>query len=273
MRVQQASNAYQTRIFVYVFSHDWGRIAIVIIIEIINKRLGKNMEIEGRIIRKLNPEEEELEKKKTELTGLETELAQRELDLSTLQAELHAFEREYFRVIGIRYTELDRIEEQIAEYMASLEAIRAFKPSQNIKQLYREVAKRIHPDLATDEKERLRRQELMAQVNQAYENGDEEKIREILRSWENSPESIKGEGVAPELIRMIRKIAQVQQRLNAISSEIDLLETTELYKLKLSVNVAEKSGRNLLAEMAAQLDEQILMAQHKLDELKTQLGF
>ena len=76
-------------------------------------------------------------------------------------------------MIGIRYTELDRIEDQIAEYMASLEAIKAFKPSQNLKQLYRDVAKLIHPDLATDEKERLRRQELMAQVNQAYENGDD----------------------------------------------------------------------------------------------------
>ncbi len=230
------------------------------------------MEIDGQIIRTLAPEEEELEKKKIELTGLETELAQRELDLTTLQAELHAFEREYFRLIGIRYTELDRIEDQIAEYMASLEVVKAFKPSQNLKQLYRDVAKRIHPDLATDEKERLRRQELMAQVNQAYENGDEEKIREILQSWENSPESIRGEGVAAELVRIIRKIAQGKQRLNAILMEIDLLEKTELYQLKLSVNMAENSGRNLLSEMAAQLDEQILIAQHKLDELKIQLG-
>jgi hypothetical protein len=54
--------------------------------------------------------------------------------------------------------------------------------------------------------------------------------------------------------------------------EIDLLEKTELYQLKSSVNMAEKSGRNLLSEMANQLDEQILIAQHKLDELKTQLG-
>ena len=230
------------------------------------------MEIEGRIMRTLAPEDEELEKKKTELTGLETELAQRELDLTTLQAELHAFEREYFRVIGIRYTELDRIEDQIAEYMASLEAIKAFKPSQNLKQLYRDVAKLIHPDLATDEKERLRRQELMAQVNQAYENGDEEKIREILQSWENSPESIRGGGVAAELVRTIRKIAQGKQRLNTIFMEIDLLEKTELYQLKSSVNMAEKSGRNLLSEMATQLDEQIVIAQNKLDELKTQLG-
>jgi multidrug efflux pump subunit AcrA (membrane-fusion protein) len=90
------------------------------------------METEGRIIRTLTPEEEELEKKKAELTALEAELAQRELDLTTLQSELHVFEQEYFRVVGIRFTELDRIEAQISEYMAALEAIKSFKPSDNI---------------------------------------------------------------------------------------------------------------------------------------------
>lgn len=119
------------------------------------------MKIEGRINCSLTPEEEELEKKKVELTALEAELAQRELDLATLQSDLRIFEQEYFRVIGIRFTELDRIEAQISEYTAALEAIKSFKPSHNLKQLYREVAKRIHPDLATDEKERLHRQELM----------------------------------------------------------------------------------------------------------------
>jgi len=30
VRVQKSSNAYETRIFIYVFSHDWGSIAIVL---------------------------------------------------------------------------------------------------------------------------------------------------------------------------------------------------------------------------------------------------
>ncbi len=63
--------------------------------------------MENSIVHKLTPEQEELEKKKIELSELEKELADRELDLATFQGELNAFEREYFRVIGVRYTELD----------------------------------------------------------------------------------------------------------------------------------------------------------------------
>ena len=48
------------------------------------------------IARRLTPEEQELERKRAELTVLEIELAQRELDLTTLQAELRAFEIRYF---------------------------------------------------------------------------------------------------------------------------------------------------------------------------------
>src|SRR3970282_2778505 len=106
-----------------------------------------------------------------------TELAQRELDLATLQAELRTFERRYLRIVGVRYTKLDEIEAQIAEALARLnpkdnkakekaeqaryqaqESAHAtgniqdqkeslkFKPSENLKKLYREVAKYIHTD-------------------------------------------------------------------------------------------------------------------------------
>jgi Skp family chaperone for outer membrane proteins len=70
------------------------------------------------IARRQTPEEVELEKKKAELSALETELSQRELELATLQAELHAFERRYLRIVGVRYTELDDIAAQIAETLA-----------------------------------------------------------------------------------------------------------------------------------------------------------
>jgi hypothetical protein len=72
------------------------------------------------ITRKQTPEEKELNKKVSELAALESELAQRELDLATLQAELRAFENRYLRIVGVRYTELDEIEAQIAETQARL---------------------------------------------------------------------------------------------------------------------------------------------------------
>lgn len=241
------------------------------------------------------PEERELESKRARLAALEAELAQHELDLTTLKAELQTFEARYLQEVGVLYAELDDIEAQIAEAQAHLnprdqqaheQATKArvqaqesaqaagsaqklgeqkkFTAPENLKKLYRDVAKSIHPDLATDEAERVRRQTVMAEANQAYAEGNEAKLQAILREWESSPESVKGEGVGAELIRVIRKIAQVEERLHAIEDEIAELEASDLYQLKAKVEEAESGGRDLLGEMASQVKQQIAEARKRL---------
>ena len=82
-------------------------------------------------------------------------------------------------------------------------------PSEGLKKLYREVAKQIHPDLSGDEEDKNRREKLMTEANLAFENGNDEKLRQILRECESSPESVKGQGIAAELIRTIRKCTRI----------------------------------------------------------------
>jgi len=246
-------------------------------------------------MRRQTPEEQELSRKRAELAGLEAELAQRELDLATLQAELRAFEGRYLRIVGVRYATLDQIEAQIAEAQARLnprdptaqrgaaqaraeaqESAQAvggaapqqkFTPSETLKKTFREVAKRLHPDLTTDEKERARRQRLMAEANSAYADGDEARLQAILREWEESPESVAGEGPGAELVRVIRKIAQVEERFRTIEAEMAQLKASELFQLKAKAEEAEAEGRDLLAEMARHVDEQVAGAQKRLATL------
>ncbi len=243
------------------------------------------------IVRNQTPEERELEKKQAELATLEAELIQRELDLATLRGELADFENRYIRTVGVLYAELDEIEAQIAEAQArrkpsdsdaqvrahraraqaqeSSETAREIavpkpKPTENQKKLFREVAKRIHPDLATNDADRARREKLMAEVNLAYENGDEAKLGSILADWESSPDTVEGEGVGAELIRVIRKIAQIQRRLTEIELEIQQLNISDLYQLCTKADEAEKQGRDLLEEMASQVQQQIVGAKRRL---------
>jgi hypothetical protein len=244
------------------------------------------------------PEQRELNRKRVELASLEADVAQRELDLATLRGELRAFEARYLRTVGARYAVLDDLESQIAQAIARLkphdpqaqeraahaqaqaqDSARAteamgdpgqateFRPSEDLKKLYREVAKRLHPDLATDEEERARRTRLMAEANRAYEEGNEARLQAILREWESSPESVKGEGAGADLVRIIRKIAQVEERLSTIEAEMTHLRASDLYQLKVKVHEAEGESRDLLAEMAAQVDQDIAAARKRLAKL------
>ena len=67
-----------------------------------------------------------------------------------------------------------------------------------------------------------------------------------------------------ELIRMIRKIAQVEERLRVIEAEIAELKVSDLYQLKTKVEEAESGGRDLLTDMASQIKRQIADARKRL---------
>ncbi|MDP2916620.1 MAG: hypothetical protein Q8O16_01670 [Dehalococcoidia bacterium] len=76
--------------------------------------------MDTNVIKRQTPEEEELLKKREELATLENELAQNELDLATLEAELNVFITRYLGTVGVRYSEVDEINAQIAEAEARL---------------------------------------------------------------------------------------------------------------------------------------------------------
>lgn len=251
----------------------------------------------------LPPEAEELERKQLELVQLEIELAENELEFTTLIAELAALERHYLEVVGRRYAELDHIEAKIAEELArgrptdesaqvmaraarkmanesaeptgdesfekSTAILRSndFRPTDELQRLYRQAARTLHPDLTTNPAEQQRRQRFMAELNEAYGKGDEEQIRQLLRQWNSCPESVEGEGTAAELVRVIRKIAQVRQRLAAIEREVKQTSENELSQLKGRVEEAARDGCDLLQEMAKRVDVDIAAAQRRWSQL------
>jgi hypothetical protein len=246
-------------------------------------------------IRPAKPEEQELVRKREEQTALETELADRELRAANLRAELGAFERRYLHEVGMRYAQLDELKAQIAERAASTQpgadraqqaardarlradetkfvaqedegsAPRSFKASPEMKRLYREVAKRIHPDLTSDRDDRARRQLLMTEANKAYETGDESQLNKILNAYEASPETVQGEGAGAELIRVIRRISQVRGRIAEIEAEAEELLRSDLHQLKSRLEEAERHGRDVLREMVDKVEQQIAQAKQRLE--------
>ncbi|HXO43897.1 MAG TPA: J domain-containing protein [Candidatus Cybelea sp.] len=244
--------------------------------------------------RPAKPEEQELALKLEEQAALEAELADRELRSANLRAELAAFERRYLHFVGSRYAELDEWKAQIAERLVaeqpgnerarqaaseararatetkavagekSAQEPRSFHASAELKSLYRELARRVHPDLTADRDDRAKRQSLMAEVNQAYERGDQARLEKILTAYEHSPEAVQGEGPGAELVRVIRRVSQARGRLGEIEAELQGLLRSDLHQLKARVDEAEKSGHDVLNDMIAKVDEQIALAKERL---------
>ncbi len=247
-------------------------------------------------LRSTRPEERELEQKHREQEKLESDLADRELRAASLRAELSAFERQYLKEVGLRYAELDDLKAEVAELVAAeqpdneraqqaareararAEETRSaagdvtdevpedFQPSPELKRLYREVAKRIHPDLTSDRADRAKRQQLMAEANAAYEKGDEGQLRRILEEYECSPEAVQGEGAGADLVRVIRRISQAKNRLTEIEAETEQIIRSDIYQLRMRLEEAKKQGRDLLKEMSARVEDQITELRKRREE-------
>ncbi|MFQ5449420.1 MAG: molecular chaperone DnaJ [Nitrospinaceae bacterium] len=247
----------------------------------------------------VSPEEEELQQKRQELVDLEQELADKELELSTLKGELNLFERRYNQVLGAKYAELDEIKAQVlelacrfyprsdefrAEARTARERARKsadhsenagseeppeedFQPSEALKKLFREVAKKIHPDLASNATQKAHRHELMARLNQAYDRLDEEGIRAILIEWEASQPAEANVTLGTRLVRTVRQIAQIRKRLNRIRDELEELTHSGMFQLMKKVESAGEAGTGLLREMAEAVQEKIVAVKSRVRDL------
>jgi hypothetical protein len=132
-----------------------------------------------------------------------------------------------------------------------------FLPTSELKSLYREVAKRVHPDLAANDTDRHKREMLMKRANGAYQRGDLEALRRVLEEYENSPESVQGKGLTADLARVTRQIKQIVDRLSRIEAEVAHLRKSDIGKLRTKADAAAAEGGDLLAEMAADLRRRI----------------
>lgn len=245
------------------------------------------------------PEEIELNEKRKILAELLEEQSDREREFATIKAEIRLFERAYEQVLGGRIAELEQLEWQISgllgskerkeehhKYFHTAESGAPFSTGttrhldediditskvaaeKSLKTLYRKVAKAIHPDLATDDEEKSRRQELMAVANLAYQEGDRSRLNKVLKEWQMGPETAKGIDIGAELIRLIRRIAQTRQNIKDLIERIEELRSSDIYCFRQRVDDGLADGIDYLAEMAATVDLDIAKARKRLAVLQ-----
>lgn len=244
----------------------------------------------------MTPEEVELNKKRRVLDRLKDRLATSEEEMADLRALQEQFEAQYTMNVARLYAEFDDIEAQIAEEEVKLvpddeeiikkaeelrrraeeSAARAaedaeakeFLPTAEAKKAYHDLARVIHPDLALDAAEKDRRHGLMAELNQAYSSGDQQKLNKLVADMRNSPDLVTGDSIGDELVRTIRQMSQVKIRLNELIVERQEAEGSELYTLRKKVEAEMAEGRDLLAQMAARTQVHIKKSERRLMNLR-----
>jgi len=132
------------------------------------------------------------------------------------------------------------------------------------KKVYRKIASVIHPDKAKDDVSRPFRTKLMAELNAAYERKDTTKMHQILKHWQESPESIAGEDFEAELIRIQRAIGQIKNNIVEIEIETSNIISSDIYLLMIKVDEGNIRGKDILKEMTIALDTQIQNAKNQL---------
>jgi len=140
---------------------------------------------------------------------------------------------------------------------------------EELKKLYRKLARKFHPDLAKNDKQRTEFHKIMSAINEAYKNGDLETLEKYMRQAERE-EKIAKETPEEKLARLKEDYEIMLGIIAKLRAELADSEASETYKLRDKVNQAKKEGRDSLQELATSIQKEIEENQVLLDELVSQ---
>ncbi len=240
------------------------------------------------------------------LAQVQNELIEAEARLADRLAEINAFELEFEARVGHWLDELAALEAQIQRYTERIQILRQKQifgqahipveqqyrrtwqrppesaptpPRQpldaageaEIKRLYRQLARRFHPDLSIDETERARRTEIMTAINQAYAARSLIELTALARQPETVVERDYPAQTQAQLIQALQtELNRGRRRLQEIETELRNLRYRPSVELSLEVKSARRQGRDVLAELAAELEQKIARRTVERDMLKAQ---
>lgn len=136
------------------------------------------------------------------------------------------------------------------------------RPSDEARKLYRELARKAHPDLAQDDTERARREEFITRVNAAYARGDELLLRELAEEWAKGPApQERGPSRSEELYARLEWLAQRKELLTLVAKELEESAIGAMLRL------APDDPDRLLEEIAEKLLADVSRREAELAEL------
>lgn len=253
---------------------------------------------------------EKVKRLRAELEVLRLELAEAEVELDSQLEDVQAFEFRFEAHVGQLLDQLAVLETEVNHYLAKIKQMRhvqsfadqsaAFEPVEEqfrqtwqqspetavpqpppapppatqaqLKKLYRQLARQFHPDLATDEADRQYRTAKMAAINDAYKA--QSMVELMALAEELAAHQKRQQASQPpdqEMAQALQEeIDRCRRRLRAINNELQNLPNRSMVDLALQVKLAQREGRDLLAEMSDELERKIARKTAERDMLRAQ---
>jgi len=217
------------------------------------------------------------------LEALSRRLDALQAEIDQLRAELRRYQEDLFdweadlppasqREKAWRFSDQGGATAGAYRYRAAVEKPRpALQAEQQavLKQLYRQLARRFHPDLALDETDRAWRTDLMMAINAAYAVGDLTELQRLADEPDRAPRAPQSDEELVDALQ--REVDRCRRRLTEIAAELATLERHDSARLLRRAERAAAEGRDLLNELAADLRRRIAEKLVERDVLETQL--
>jgi len=137
-----------------------------------------------------------------------------------------------------------------------------------IKQLYRQLARRFHPDFALDEEDRIYRTAMMMAINAAYAAADLNRLEVLAQEPDPQQKAYSDEQLAEALLK---EWHHCWRRMEEIELELVRLEEHPSTQLMRQADKVSAENRDLLDELAAELRDKIAYKMVQRDMLKDEI--
>lgn len=242
------------------------------------------------LVRVPGPEERAFQRFLLAIEVRKRKIADRQTELATLNDALSRFARDVLGEVDLLFEEIAGVRAEIADQQRRLAVLRnepppeddpeeltdagppgdsawesAFEEEQapsrhrlaavdeaEARRLYRDLAKRHHPDLAQDDEERQRRAALMLRVNAAFRDRDLDALRALHRAAIPAAPG-DARSLADRLGWATREIARLNAILAALTAEHAAVLASDAHALWRRHEIGEDVVEALEAQLRAQL--------------------
>jgi len=237
-----------------------------------------------QLFRETSVDERALAALREQVRVLRAELVREEQALGELRGQIASFEGRYLQQVGILLKQLDGWQRKIAELhaehahlaedlgdatlpeeQADAGVVPQRMTSPNLRALFRELARRVHPDFAEDAEDEQARTRMMAYANDAFRRGDAATLQRMLDGFAEDVSATRS--VQAELADAKKQRSLLEEDLRMVAEELAALRQSDTAQLQRDVIAAAQGGRDLLADLANRVRGAISLAmrQYELD--------